>query len=118
MPETIIYTTKGPMEMQDCISGETEITYNDILRTISQLLCKNNLYIRIPIWFSLILLFIYKRFKRNAVKVNSEQIIRMKEDKVFSHSEAKKDFGYNPLSFYEGIKIEIDEYKKENNLNM
>ena len=25
MPETIIYTTKGPMEMQDCISGETEI---------------------------------------------------------------------------------------------
>ena len=42
-----------------------------------------------------------------------EQILRMKEDKVYSHLDAEKDFGYSPLTFQEGIKFEIDEYNKE-----
>ena len=97
------------------LSGGSEITYNLILRTVSSLLSRKNLYIHIPIWFSLALLFLYKLFKKKSFSVSYEQILRMKEDKVFSHLNAKRDFGFNPITFYDGISFEIEEYKKEKN---
>lgn len=95
------------------LSGGSEVTYNLILRTVSSLLSRKNLYIHVPIWFSLVLLFLYKLFKKKSFSVSYEQILRMKEDKVYSHLDAEKDFGYSPLTFQEGIKFEIDEYNKE-----
>ena len=44
--------------------------------------------------------------------LNEEQVLRMKEDKDFTHLKATEDFGYNPMSFEEGIKEEINEYKR------
>ena len=34
----------------------------------------------------------------------------MNEDRVFENEEARKDFGYNPISLENGLKIEIKEY--------
>ena len=34
----------------------------------------------------------------------------MQEDKVFSFDKAAEDFGYSPMKFEDGIKIEVDEY--------
>ena len=97
------------------LSGGSEITYNLMLKTVSSLLSRKNLYIHIPIWFSLALLFLYKLLKKKSFSVSYEQILRMKEDKVFPHLNAKRDFGFSPIEFYDGISIEIEEYKKEKN---
>jgi hypothetical protein len=36
----------------------------------------------------------------------------MKEDKVFSWEDAYSDFGFSPMSFKDGIRIEVDEFIK------
>jgi nucleoside-diphosphate-sugar epimerase len=41
-----------------------------------------------------------------------EKIQRLVEPRVFDHSDAARDFGYSPVTFEEGVKAEIDEYKK------
>jgi len=35
-----------------------------------------------------------------------KQVLRLNENKDFSYAEAQKDFGFSPLSFEEGIRIE------------
>jgi hypothetical protein len=39
--------------------------------------------------------------------IKAEQVLRLNENKDFSYAEAEKDFGFNPLSFEEGIKSEL-----------
>jgi len=34
----------------------------------------------------------------------------MQEDKVYSHDNAASDFNYSPMSFKEGINLEVEEY--------
>lgn len=56
------------------------------------------------------------KFSRKVIPkfpLNEEQVLRMKEDKDFTHLKATEDFGYNPMAFEEGIKEEINEYKRK-----
>ena len=39
--------------------------------------------------------------------IKAEHVLRLNENKDFSYAEAQKDFGFRPLSFEEGIKIEL-----------
>jgi len=39
--------------------------------------------------------------------VKAEQVLRLNENKDFSHAGAQKDFGFSPLSFEEGIGQEL-----------
>jgi hypothetical protein len=39
-----------------------------------------------------------------------ERVQRMGEDRSYSHEVASCDFGYNPISFEEGISIEVKQY--------
>ena len=36
-----------------------------------------------------------------------EQVQRMGEDRSYSHDNATSDFGYNPMTFEEGIQKEV-----------
>lgn len=91
------------------LSGGKPIRYIDLCREISMNLKKKNLYIKVPFGISLALARIYNRFFKNAV-ISEEQVLRMKEDKVFDHSGARRDFGYDPVSFQVGIISEVREY--------
>lgn len=44
-----------------------------------------------------------------------EKVQRLCEPRVFSHEEATNAFGYNPMSFDEGIVNEVKEYKENKN---
>ena len=39
--------------------------------------------------------------------IKAEQVLRLNENKDFSYAEAQKDFGLSPLSFEEGIGLEL-----------
>jgi hypothetical protein len=41
--------------------------------------------------------------------IKAEQVMRLNEDKAFDYGQAANDFGYEPLSFEEGITLEIKE---------
>jgi nucleoside-diphosphate-sugar epimerase len=44
--------------------------------------------------------------------INDEQVLRLKEDKVFDISNAADDLGYKPRHFEDGIRQEIQEMRK------
>lgn len=91
------------------LSGLDEIRYEKIIKIVSSYLDKKVFLVKLPINLSYRLSKLANKIIPN-FPINEEQVLRMQEDKVFSHEEAKKDFGYNPLSFNEGIKVEVDEY--------
>lgn len=92
------------------LSGKDPITYLNIIKAIRSYLGSNIIIIPLPISFSILAARVYNAMFKNAI-ITVEQVMRMQEDKAFSHEDAIRDFGYNPISFEIGIREEIDEYK-------
>ncbi|WP_436867724.1 NAD-dependent epimerase/dehydratase family protein [Staphylococcus shinii] len=93
------------------LSGRYPEKYKNLINTVSKHLSKKIILIKLPILLSYYLV----KFSRKTIPkfpLNEEQVLRMKEDKDFTHLRATEDFGYNPMSFEEGIKEEINEYKR------
>ncbi|GGA98244.1 NAD(P)-dependent oxidoreductase [Macrococcus hajekii] len=93
------------------LSGLDKVSYNQIISLITQQLNKNTKIIHLPIKLSYQLAKLGQKFIPK-FPIKDEQVLRMQEDKVFSHEEASKDFGYSPMAFKDGISFQIDEYKK------
>lgn len=91
------------------LAGKEPIEYISIIQTITKRLNKNPLIIKLPVWFSILSARVYNAVS-GSPKISVEQVMRMQEDKAYSYNLAYSDFGYNPVSFAEGIKGEIEEY--------
>ncbi len=91
------------------LSGKFAISYAELIGIVASTLKKNIILIRLPLSFSIFAAKIYNALFKNAI-ITVEQVMRMQEDKAFSHDDAAKDFGFNPISFEDGIKEEVDEY--------
>jgi nucleoside-diphosphate-sugar epimerase len=91
------------------LSGREPIRYIDLVRTISSILGRKNVLVGIPMWLSLLGAKAYNAVTDKAF-ISVEQVMRMSEDKVFSHEAASSEFGYSPESFYDGISREIAQY--------
>ncbi|MEK5418902.1 SDR family oxidoreductase [Paenibacillus sp. FSL L8-0708] len=93
------------------LSGENPIGMIDTLKLISGNLNKKTVFISVPLSFGV---FLAKSLKIVTIgKVDYiERVQRMGENRSFSHEDATKDFGYNPMPFSEGIRIEVEQYKR------
>lgn len=91
------------------LSGAEPITYLKIIQTIRSLLGSKTVIVKLPISLSILAAKAYNSLFKNAI-ITVEQVMRMQEDKAFSHDEASRDFGYAPLRFEDGIKEEVEEY--------
>jgi nucleoside-diphosphate-sugar epimerase len=89
------------------ISGAKPLTYNEVVDAAGKALGKNVIKIHIPMKLSYGLLKVYEKVAKKPI-FKAEQVLRLNENKNFSHEEAFMDFGYKPLSFEEGIKLEIN----------
>lgn len=91
------------------LSGEKPITMLEIFKLISNNLGKKTTFISVPLGLGV---FMARFLKLSTLgKVDYiEKVQRMGEDRSFPHDSATKDFGYNPMSFEEGIKIEVNQY--------
>jgi len=96
------------------LAGKYPIEYIELVRTVEDYLNTNTKNVKIPIWISLIGAYLYNFVSKSAM-ISVEQVRRMMEDKIFSYEDAQHDFEYNPMSFSEGVKGEVDEYLKEKN---
>ena len=92
------------------LSGKEPITYRNIILTISRELNRKILLVPVPFQLSLLAAKLYNFLFRSRAIISVEQVLRMREDKAFSHEAAARDFGYNPLSFEEGIREEVQEF--------
>lgn len=93
------------------LSGEKPISMLEMFKLISSDLNKKTTFISVPLGLGV--------FMSRCLKVCTfgkidyiEKVQRMGEDRSFSHEAAEKDFGYKPMPFNEGLKIEIEEYLK------
>ena len=94
------------------LSGRDKVSYISILREISLALNKKVFFIQLPNWFCFLIVYILNKLPNKIYRcpITEEQVLRMREDKIFSFSHASKDFGYSPMYFKDGIKKEVDDF--------
>ena len=107
---SVLINKKNTIGKNYNLSGRNKISYLSIIKTISSYLEKKIIIIHFPMWLSFTLVKILGILPFINIAINTEQVLRMNEDKVFSWKEAYNDFSYSPLTFKDGVKIEIDKY--------
>lgn len=90
------------------LSGGTVVTFRELITLVGKLLGKPVRQISLPlnagVWSAKIL----ENILREKSPVRAEQILRLQEDKSFSHLAAQKDLDFQPRSLEEGLKEEIE----------
>lgn len=95
------------------ISGEKPIEFKSAVKIICQVSNQNIKIIHLPLKPLLWLTKKYEKCTKNP-RIKAEQLLRLNENKSFSHEEAKKDFSYQPRSFKKGIEILYKSLKGKN----
>jgi len=99
----LAYKNKVAIGKDYNVAGKKPLSYKILLKEIAGALNKRVYFINIP--YSLANLF------PNSL-VNLEKIQRLSEDKVFDYSKARDELGFNPISFQQGIRLEVMELKR------
>lgn len=93
------------------LSGSTKISLLNFYKLIAKYLNKKRIFVHVPLNIALFGAKVIKLFSLNRVDLY-EKILRMTEDRSFSHESATNDFGYNPIRFDEALKNEVILYKE------
>jgi nucleoside-diphosphate-sugar epimerase len=88
------------------IAGKYPVTYDQVIDTIDGQMNKHLWKLHIP---SSPVVSILKFFEWLHIPfpIKAEQVLRLNENKDFSYAEAQRDFGFSPLSFEQGIRLEL-----------
>jgi nucleoside-diphosphate-sugar epimerase len=94
------------------LAGKHPLTYNQVIDTIARQMNKRVWKMHIP---SAPLVSLLKFFERLHIPfpIKAEQVLRLNENKSFSYEEAERELGFNPFSFPEGIKLELQSRKAQ-----
>jgi uncharacterized protein YbjT (DUF2867 family) len=92
------------------IAGKRPLTYNDVVDTIAKTMSKRVWKLHVPPKPVVSLLGLFEKIKI-PLPIKAEQVLRLNENKDFSYTEAQMDFGFSPLTFEEGIGLELSSLK-------
>ena len=93
------------------IAGKHPLTYNEVIDTIARQMNKRVWKLHIPSKPVVAMLSLFERL-RIPFPVKAEQVLRLNENKDFTYAEAQRDFGFSPLAFEEGMKLEWEAIKR------
>jgi nucleoside-diphosphate-sugar epimerase len=88
------------------IAGKDALTYNQVIDTIANQLPKRVWKVHIPSAPVVRLLKVFERLHL-PLPIKAEQVLRLNENKEFSYAEAEREFGFSPIPFEEGIRLEL-----------
>lgn len=91
------------------LSGEKPIQLIEVFKLISHNLNKKTFFISIPLIVGVFFAKLLKLLSLGRFDY-IEKVQRMAENRSYSHEEATRDFNYHPMSFTEGIQIEVEQY--------
>ena len=97
------------------ISGAAPLTYNDVVRLTAQALGRRVLSVYIPARPMVAVLQASERLGI-PLPIKAEQVLRLNEEKAFSHAEASEAFGYKPMAFEQGIRQEVALFRSGGNV--
>ncbi|MGP4073835.1 SDR family oxidoreductase [Piscibacillus sp. B03] len=91
------------------LSGERPIKMIDVFKLISKELNKKTIFISVPLSLGVLVARVLKFLTLGRIDF-IEKVQRMGENRSYSHDNATNDFGYSPMTFDDGIEIEVAEY--------
>ena len=91
------------------LSGECQLSMHELFVLIGRYLGKSVRFLNCPMPIGVFLARMTKCFTLGKID-KVEQVLRMGEDRVFSHEAASRDLDYRPESFKEGLKREVEAY--------
>ena len=93
------------------LSGGTEVLLIDVFGEIAKNLGVQREFVNVP--FPVAYTGAWLLYVLSLGKIDfRERVQRLCEERTFSFAMAQQDFGYAPMSFAEGIREEVEEYKK------
>lgn len=95
------------------LTGDKPISIKDALILISNKLNKKIVFIPVPLTISVFFAQILKFITFGRIDI-IEKVLRMGEDRAYSHEKAKSDFNYRPMTFDKGLETEVNEFKQIN----
>ncbi|WP_099252851.1 SDR family oxidoreductase [Thermoanaerobacterium thermosaccharolyticum] len=107
-----VLTSSNIMNGDYILSGEKPISMLEMFNLISKNLNKRTVFFSVPLGLGVFLARCLKVCTFGKVDY-IEKVQRMGEDRSFPHDAAERDFGYKPMPFEEGLKIEVQEYLQE-----
>jgi len=93
------------------LPGARPLRYVDLVRVAAGALGKKVRILRIPAEPVRRGLLIAEKFGVR-LPVKSEQVLRLREDKVYSYEKAREELGYAPRAFEEGIALEVSRLRE------
>lgn len=91
------------------LSGDKPIKMIDMYKTIAAALNKKVVFLPVPLFLGVLPATVLKAVTLGKIDY-IERVQRMGEDRSYPHDEAAKDFGYDPMPFETGIRIETQQY--------
>src|SRR5215211_839343 len=88
------------------LPGAEPLTYLEMVETAAGTLGRKPRIVRVPLEPVRRVLAAAERL-RLPLPVKSEQVLRLREDKAYPYDRAKKDLGYAPRPFREGVALEV-----------
>jgi uncharacterized protein YbjT (DUF2867 family) len=93
------------------LPGANPLTYLDLVRTAAAALGRSSHILHIPIEPVRRVLVAAERL-RVPLPVDSGQVTRLREDKAYPYGDARRDLGYAPRPFREGVALEVARLRK------
>jgi uncharacterized protein YbjT (DUF2867 family) len=93
------------------LPGAESLTYLDLVKTAAGALGKKPRIVRLPLEPVRLLLGAVEKL-RLPLPVGSEQVLRLREDKAYPYEEARRELGYAPRPFREGVVLEVARLRK------
>jgi nucleoside-diphosphate-sugar epimerase len=93
------------------IAGRYPIPYTEVVDTVARQLNKRIWKVHLPPKPAVSLLRSFERLHL-PFPIKAEQILRLNENKSFAYEAAQMDFGFAPMSFEEGIRLELKSLRK------
>ena len=97
-------------EKEYIVSGERAVSIRELCSLIGQFLGKKTRFISCPMWLGVFGAEVVCFLRGQKNKLLVEKVLRLGEDRSFSHESATRDFGYEPEKFEIGLKREVEEY--------
>jgi nucleoside-diphosphate-sugar epimerase len=104
-----VLSTPTIMSGDYVLSGDRPLPLREMLQLVSGFLGKKTYFVPVPLWLSVLLARCLKVCTLGAIDY-VERVQRMGEDRSFSHDNASRDFGYEPMPFNDGLRAEVRLY--------
>ncbi len=88
------------------LPGAEPLTYLDLVKTAARALGRKPRIVRLPLEPVRRALAAAERL-RLPFPIKAEQVLRLQEDKAYSYEKARRELGYSPRPFREGIALEV-----------